>query len=75
MAEHDLIIRGGTVVDGTGAPARTADVAIDDGVITEVGKVDGAADRDDRRRRPARHARLRRHPHATTTARRRGASA
>ena len=40
---HDLIIRGGTVVDGTGAPARTADVAIDDGVITEVGTVDGAA--------------------------------
>ena len=33
------IIRGGTVVDGTGAPARTADVAIDDGVITAVGKV------------------------------------
>ena len=34
---HDLVIRGGTVVDGTGAPGRTADVAIDDGVITEVG--------------------------------------
>jgi N-acyl-D-aspartate/D-glutamate deacylase len=40
---HDLVIRGGTVVDGTGAPARTADVAITDGVITEVGRVDGAA--------------------------------
>ena len=40
---HDLVIRGGTVVDGTGAPARTADVAITDGVITDVGKVDGAA--------------------------------
>ena len=26
---HDLIIRSGTVVDGTGSPARTADVAID----------------------------------------------
>ena len=37
MAEHDLVIRGGNVVDGTGAPARTADVAVDDGVITEVG--------------------------------------
>ena len=36
---------GGTVVDGTGAPARTADVAIDGGVITEVGKVDGSAER------------------------------
>ena len=31
MAAHDLVIRGGTVVDGTGAPARTADVAITDG--------------------------------------------
>ena len=45
MTEHSLIIRGGTVVDGTGAPARTADVAIDGGVITEVGRVDGAAPR------------------------------
>src|SRR5438477_35844 len=40
MSEHSVIVRGGTVVDGTGEPARTADVAIDDGVITEVGKVD-----------------------------------
>src|SRR5438270_167819 len=37
---HDVVIRGGTVVDGTGAPARTADVAVDDGVITAVGPVD-----------------------------------
>ena len=26
---HDIVIRGGSVVDGSGAPARTADVAID----------------------------------------------
>jgi N-acyl-D-aspartate/D-glutamate deacylase len=38
---HDLVIRGGSVVDGTGAPARTADVAVTDGVITQVGRVDG----------------------------------
>ncbi len=36
---HDLVIRGGRVVDGTGAPARTADVAIDGDQIVEVGRV------------------------------------
>ena len=41
----DLIIRGGIVVDGTGAPSRTADVAVQDGLIVEVGKVDGSAKR------------------------------
>lgn len=41
MAEHDLVVRGGTLVDGTGAPARTADVAIRDGVVTAVGRVEG----------------------------------
>jgi N-acyl-D-aspartate/D-glutamate deacylase len=45
MSTHELVIRGGTVVDGTGAAARTADVAIDHGVITAVGKVDDPADR------------------------------
>ena len=37
---HDLVIRGGTVVDGTGGPSFTADVAIDGGLITAVGRVD-----------------------------------
>jgi N-acyl-D-amino-acid deacylase len=37
---HDLVIRGGTVVDGTGAPAVDADVAVDDGRVTAVGRVD-----------------------------------
>ena len=32
----DLVVRGGRVVDGTGTPAGTADVAIRDGVIVEV---------------------------------------
>jgi N-acyl-D-aspartate/D-glutamate deacylase len=33
----DVVIRGGTVVDGTGAPGRLADVAITDGVVSEIG--------------------------------------
>jgi N-acyl-D-aspartate/D-glutamate deacylase len=33
----DIVIRGGTVFDGTGAPGRAADVAIADGVIREIG--------------------------------------
>jgi N-acyl-D-aspartate/D-glutamate deacylase len=33
----DVVIRGGTVVDGTGAPGRKADVAITGGVISDVG--------------------------------------
>ena len=36
--EHEIVIRGGTVVDGTGAPGRPADVAIADGRITEIGE-------------------------------------
>src|SRR4051812_13823939 len=34
---HDLVIRNGSVVDGTGAPSRVADVAIDGKSITAVG--------------------------------------
>ena len=33
----DLVIRGGTVIDGTGAPGRTADVAITGDTITGIG--------------------------------------
>ncbi len=37
MTSHDLVIRNGTVVDGTGEPARSADVAITDGVVAAIG--------------------------------------
>jgi N-acyl-D-aspartate/D-glutamate deacylase len=39
----DTVIRGGTVVDGTGGPAYTADVAVADGRIVEIGEVTGPA--------------------------------
>jgi len=35
----DYVIRSGTVIDGTGGPAREADVAISDGRIVEIGAV------------------------------------
>lgn len=40
-AAFDIVIRNGTVVDGTGAAPFAADVAIKDGIIAAVGKVDG----------------------------------
>lgn len=42
---HDVVITGGTVVDGTGAEPRRADVAIDGSRIVAVGDVDGTARR------------------------------
>ncbi len=44
--KFDLIIRNGSVVDGTGSQPFTADVAIKDGVIVAVGTVDGDAPRE-----------------------------
>lgn len=46
MAQYDTIIRGGTIVDGTGAPRYTGDVAIRDGLIAAVGTVHGSAERE-----------------------------
>ncbi len=43
---HDIVIRGGTIVDGTGAPASTGDVAIDGDRIVQVGGKAGPARRE-----------------------------
>ena len=41
MSDFDLVVRGGTVLDGTGSAEQTADVAVRDGVVAEVGQVSG----------------------------------
>jgi N-acyl-D-aspartate/D-glutamate deacylase len=46
MAQHDLVIRSGSVIDGTGREAFTADVAIQNGQIAEVGQVSGKGHRE-----------------------------
>jgi len=46
MSQYDLVIRGGTVLDGTGAAARTADVAITGETLREVGRVSGRGRRE-----------------------------
>jgi N-acyl-D-amino-acid deacylase len=43
---YDLIIRDGRVVDGTGAPAMHADIAVADGRIARIGKISGEAARE-----------------------------
>lgn len=40
---YDLLIKHGTVVDGTGAPRYRADIAVRDGKIAEIGTLTGGA--------------------------------
>jgi len=37
----ELIIRGGTVIDGTGRPGEINDLLVRDGIITEIGNLSG----------------------------------
>src|SRR5258708_12626432 len=43
---HDIVIRGGTIVDGTGKAAYSGDIAIADGRIAAVGGKQGPGRRD-----------------------------
>ncbi|MFN0303918.1 MAG: N-acyl-D-amino-acid deacylase family protein [Burkholderiales bacterium] len=40
---YDLLIKNGSIVDGTGAPARHADVAVSGGKIVAIGKITDSA--------------------------------
>ncbi len=42
---YDLLIRGGTIIDGTGRERFTGDVAVRDGIIVDVGRLGGQARR------------------------------
>jgi N-acyl-D-amino-acid deacylase len=44
-AKYDLIVKGGRVVDGTGAPAYFADIAVRNGSIVKIGRDLGDADK------------------------------
>src|SRR6478752_4914191 len=45
MSMYELLIRNGQVVDGTGAPARRADVGVAGGKIADIGSLSGTANR------------------------------
>ncbi len=48
-ARFDLVIRNGTIVDGTGREAISADIAVADGKIAAIGKISGRRRGRDRR--------------------------
>ena len=60
---YDLVIRNGTVVDGSGLGSYRADVGVVGDRIAFVGRIRDRGAPRDRRRRPRRHARLHRRPH------------
>ena len=63
-AQFDLVIRGGTVLDGTGAEPREADVAVDRTAASpRSGAVAGSGREEIDADGPGRDAGLRRHPH------------
>ena len=43
LRDYDLIIRNGTLVDGTGEDSVLGDIAIKDGIIAAIGEVQGKA--------------------------------
>ena len=44
--KHDLVIRNGKIIDGSGSKPFFADIAIDDGIITSVGKINSSGNKE-----------------------------
>ncbi len=42
MTRYDIVIKGGTVIDGLRTPRYKADIGIKDGLITQIGVIDAA---------------------------------
>ena len=61
---YDLVIKNGTVIDGSGLPRYRADVGVRHGRIAAIGRIREARARGDRRRGPGGRAGLHRRPHA-----------
>jgi N-acyl-D-aspartate/D-glutamate deacylase len=49
MADFDLLIHGGTLIDGSGAPAKAGDLAIADGKIARIAGADSVSPKQARR--------------------------
>ena len=60
---YDVVIRGGELIDGTGAPRRRATSAIQGDRIVAIGAIDDRRRDGDRRHRQGGHARVRRRAH------------
>ena len=43
MADYDIVIKGGTIIDGTRIPRYRGDIAVKDGRIAEIGKISPTA--------------------------------
>ncbi|MDW3683666.1 D-aminoacylase [Cupriavidus sp. CV2] len=46
LPTFDLLIRGGDLIDGTGAPRRAADIGVRDGLIAAIGDLSGTGARE-----------------------------